>query len=329
MRARIARLIAIFAVAIHLMPFPAYAQPPAKVPRIGLLWLGAASAAAPRLKAFQEGLRELGHVDGQTIAIEYRFAEGDPDRLRVLATELGHRRVTLIVTFGDASIRAVRKATNTIPIVAAIAGDLVGPGYAASLARPGGNVTGLVDISPELSAKRVELLKEVLPKASRLAILWNPTNQVKAADFRETQGAARALGIELRSVEVNGADNLEPAFAVMKRAPVDGLLVLADAFTNTHRRRILELAAKSRLPGMYFTREWVEAGGLLAYGPAEPDMFRRAATYVDKILKGASPADLPIEQPTKLELVINLRTAKALGLAIPESVLIRADQVIQ
>ena len=329
MRARIARRIAIFAVAIHLMPFPAHAQPPARVPRIGFLWLGAASAAAPRLKAFQEGLRELGYVDGRTIAIEYRFAEGDPDRLRVLATELAHRRVALIITFGEASILAARKATNTIPIVAALAGDLVRPGHAASLARPGGNVTGLVDISPELSAKRVQLLKELLPNASRLAVLWNPTNRVKAADFRETQGAARALGIELRSVEVKGANTLEPAFAAMKRAPVDALLVLSDAFINTHRRRILEFAAKSRLPGMYFSREWVEAGGLLAYGPAEPDMFRRAATYVDKILKGASPADLPIEQPTKLELVINLGTAKALDLAIPQSVLIRADQVIQ
>ncbi len=321
----------IFTMALSMLeaPLSAQAQAPAKVPRIGILWVGSASAALPRLKHLREGLRDLGYLEGQTIGLEFRFAEGKFDRLLPLAAELVDLKVDVIVTFGDASIRAARQATSAIPIVVANAGDLVGPGYVASLARPGGNVTGLVDISPELSAKRVQLLKEAVPKASRVAVLWNPTNPVKAEDFQGTQAAARALRIQLQSAEVRSANDLEPAFSAMARERAGALLVLEDALTNNNRKRIVDLAARTRLPTMYFTREWTEVGGLMAYGAPEAERFRRAATYVDKILKGAKPADLPVEQPMRFELVINMNTAKALGLTFPQSILIRADHLIQ
>ena len=215
-----------------------------------------------------------------------------------------------------------------IPIVVANAGDLVGPGHVASLARPGGNITGLVDMSPELSAKRLQLVKEAIPKTTRVAILWNPTNPVKVTDTRQTQTAARALGIEVLSVEVQNASDLEPGFVKMSRERMDALLVSDDGLILNNRKVVIDLAERTRLPAIYFNNAWAHAGGLMAYGTSEPEMYRRAAIYVDKILKGANPGDLPVEQPTKFELVINLKTAKALGLTIPPSVLGRADQII-
>jgi ABC-type uncharacterized transport system substrate-binding protein len=319
-------------VTINLLaaPLAAEGQSAAKVARIGCLWSGSASAFSSRLQALQEGLRELGYRDRQAVALECRFADGKFNRLPALAVEVVNLKPDVIVTAGDASIRAAREATRTIPIVVANSGDLVGPGHVASLARPGGNVTGLVDISPELGAKRMQLLKEAIPKTTRVAILWNPTNPVKVADAREVQTAASALGIiRVLSVEARNASDLEPGFAAMARERVDALLVSDDALIINNRKRIVDLAERTRLPAIYFNNAWAQAGGLMAYGPSEQETYRRAALFVDKILKGAKPADLPVEQPTKFELVINMKTAKALGLTIPQTLLQRADEVIQ
>jgi putative tryptophan/tyrosine transport system substrate-binding protein len=326
---RLIGLAVVLAVTLVLAPLAAEAQSAAKVARIGCLWSGSASAFSSRLQALQEGLRELGYRDRQAVALECRFADGKFNRLPALAVEVVNLKPDVIVTAGDASIRAAREVTRTIPIVVANSGDLVGPGHVASLARPGGNVTGLVDMSPELSAKRLQLVKEAIPKTTRVAILWNPTNLVKAADTRQTQTAARALGIQVLSVEARNASDLEPGFAAMARERVDALLVSDDALINNNRKLIVDLAERTRLPAIYFNNAWAQAGGLMAYGPSEQEAYRRAAVFVDKILKGAKPADLPVEQPTKFELVINLKTAKALGLAIPPSMLLRADQVIE
>ncbi len=275
------------------------------------------------------GLRELGYVEGRTVLLQSHFAEQNPERLAAAATELVRIGVDVIVTYGDAGVRAAKRATGTIPIVVALTGDLVEAGHAATLARPGGNVTGLVDTSPELSAKRVELLRDAVPAISRVAVLWNSSNRVKVLDYKMTQVAAQTLGMPLQSLEVRHMDDIAPAVTAAIRERAGALLVLSDALTNAHRVRIVELANKNRLPTMYFSREWVDAGGLMAYGPSWREMYRRAATYVDKILRGAKPGDLPIEQPTTFELVINLKTAKALGLAIPPSVLRQATEVIQ
>ncbi len=307
----------------------AQAQAPARIPRIGVLWVGSAAVGLPRLQPLRDGLHRLGYLEGHTLTLEFRFAEGDFERLPSLAAELVHLPVDVIVTFGDASIRAAGQATRTLPIVVVNAGDLVGPGYIASLARPGGNVTGLVDMSPELSAKRIQLLREAVPEAARVGVLWNPTNAMKAEEAQQMQAGAKALGLQLQSAGVRTAADLDPAFAALARGRVGALLVVEDALTNNNRERIVDRVARARLPAMYSTRQWTDAGGLMAYGPFEADRFRRAATYVDKILKGAKPGDLPIEQPTKFELVINLKAAKALGLSIPQSVLLRADEVIR
>jgi ABC-type uncharacterized transport system substrate-binding protein len=311
-------------------PLTVDGQQPAKVSRIGCLWSGTAAASASRLHALREGLRGLGYVEEQTVALECRFADGRFERLPSLAAELVNRKVDIIVTAGDFAIRAARQATRTIPIVVANAGDLVGPGHVASLAHPGGNVTGLLDApGPEMTAKRLQLLKEAIPTATRIAILWNPTNPVKANEFREVQTSARALGIRVQSVQARSAGDLEPAFSAMVSERADALLVLDDAVVVNNRQRIVDLAVKARLPSMHFNNEWAQAGGLMAYGPLESERYRQAAIFVDRILKGAKPADLPIEQPTKFELVINMKTAKALGLTIPPPVLLRADQIIE
>ena len=304
-------------------------QQPAKVPRIGFLWSSGRTATPKNEEAFRQGLRGLGYVEGQNIALENRWAEGRFDRLPALAGELVRVRVDLIVTAGTPAARAAKETTTTIPIVAVAVGDPVGTGLVASLARPGANLTGLSDITVDLSAKRLELLKEVVPTASRVAVLWNPAHPTNPLQLRETQVAAQALGMRLQSLEVRGSDELERTFAAMRRERPGALVVLSDPFMLLHRGRLADLAAKNRLPAMYPWREHAEAGGLMAYGPNLPDLFRRAATYVDKILKGAKPADLPVEQPTRFELVINLKTAKALGLTFPPSVLIRAEHVIQ
>ena len=305
------------------------AQPPVKAARIGVLSGGAASTQAVRNEAFRQGLNDLGYVEGRNIVIEYRYAEGKTERLPALAAELVRLNVDLILTSADHGVRAAKQASQTIPIVVAVASDLVGPGYVASLARPGGNITGLTTLATELSAKRLELLKTAFPKVSRVAILWNPTNAANVAAFKETEVAARALSIQLLPLDVRRADDFESAFPAALRARADALIAVADILLLTHRARIADFAAKNRLPAMYGNEDYMDAGALMFYGPNVADMYRRAATYVDKILKGAKPGDLPIEQPTKLEFVVNLKTAKVLGLMIPPSLLRRADQVIE
>ncbi len=328
-RSRAVWFIIPLALCILLAPLAADAQPPPKIPRIGYLGSSSPSAVAGLLESFRQGLRELGYVEGQNIFIDYRWAEGRPDRLLPLAAELIHLRVDVFVTASNSGVAALQQATRTIPIVVATMGDPVGSGFVASLARPGGNITGLSVLAEELGGKWVELLREAVPKVSRVAVLAVSQNPVHRTIWTEIQVAAKALKVTPQRQEVAGPDEIEHAFASLIKGRAQGLIVLPHAVTGAHRTQIVGLAAKNRLPGMYPDRLYVEAGGLMSYGPNFFDLHRRAATYVDKILKGAKPADLPVEQPTKFELVINLKTAKTLGLMIPPSVLIRADQVIQ
>jgi len=307
----------------------AQAQQPKKVPRIGVLWLYSPAIASPFAEAFRQGLRELGYVEGKSIVIEYRHAEGKYDRLPSLAAELVRLNVDIIVTASTQAAQAGQQATRSIPIVMTVVSDPVESGLVGSLARPGGNVTGLSLMHPELSGKRLELLKEVIPKLSRVAVLSNLSNPIIPPLLRETEAAARAVGVQLQVVEVRGPIELDSAFGAMTRDRAGALVVLPDGTFQNERRRIAALAAKGRLPTMYAWREAVDDGGLMAYGASVPDILRRAATYVDKILKGTKPADLPVEQPLKFELVINLKTAKQIGLTIPQSVLYRADKVIK
>jgi putative tryptophan/tyrosine transport system substrate-binding protein len=307
----------------------ANAQQATKVPRIGFLGAFSASDFANRLDGLRQGLRELGYEDGKNIVIEYRFSEGKFDRLPKLAAELVSDNVEFVVTAGEAAIRALKQVSKTIPIVVGVTGDLVVTGHAASLAHPGGNVTGFVDTSPDLSGKRLELLKEVLPKTSRIAVLWNAANPVKVLDFKETEMAAQALGLKLQSLKVKASEDFDKEFKATTIQRAGALVVLQDALTVYNARKIVSFAKTSRLPAMYGSTEFVDVGGLMSYAVNFPDLFRRAATYVDKILKGAKPGDLPIEQPIKFELVINLKTAKQIGLTIPPNVLVRADKVIK
>jgi putative tryptophan/tyrosine transport system substrate-binding protein len=311
-------------------PLAAEGQPKAGVPRIGYLGNSSPSLESDLVDAFRQGLGEFGYTEGQNITIEYRWAEGKYDRFPDLVADLVRLKVDVIVTAGTPGALAAKQATKTIPIVMAVAADAVGAGLVASLARPGGNVTGSTTIAQELEGKRLELLREVVPRLSRVAVLWNPANPVQPIILKQTQLAAPALYLRLEPiVGVSGVRELEGAFATISRVRPDALILLADRFLLAERTRIVEFAAKRRLPTMYPYREMVKAGGLMSYSPSYPDLFRRAATYVDKILRGAKPADLPVEQPTKLELVINLKTARALGLTIPPSLLQRADQVIE
>jgi putative tryptophan/tyrosine transport system substrate-binding protein len=304
----------------------AEAQQTGKIPRIGFLEPSGSSIASPRLQAFREGLRELGYVEGKTFAIEYRSAEEKPDRLTELAAELVRLKVDVIFALGTQAIAAAKTATQTIPVVMS-GGDPVGTGLVASLARPGGNITGLSNFSPDLAGKRLELLKEVVPRLSRIAALWNPENQLAA--FKETQAAAGPLGIQLQSVEVRSANEIENAFQAAAKGRAGAVTVMLSASLFSQRRRTAELAVMHKLPTMHSQSLWVEAGGLMSYGTYFPDLWRRAATYVDKILKGAKPADLPVEQPMKFEFVINLKAAKQIGVTIPPNVLARADRVIK
>ena len=315
-------------------PLGAEAQQAGKIYRIGYLSTGSSpgsSTAAPHLlAAFRQGLRDLGWVEGQNIIIEYRFAEGRLERLPDLAAELVRFKVDTIVAPAIQDAAAAKNATGTIPIVMVAVTDPVGTGLIASLARPGGNVTGLAfSVGVETYGKGLELLKETVPKVRRVAILWNPTNPASRLAIREVNVAARSLGVQLQLLEARGPNDFDGAFAVMAKERPGALFVVSDASFILHRARLAELAARSRLPAIYGAREYVDAGGLMSYGPSIADLFRRAATYVDKILKGAKPADLPVEQPTKFELVINMKTAKALGLAIAQTLLLRADQVIE
>jgi len=322
-------LIATLALGALLSPLAAEAQQPTKVPTIGMLIPNPPADAATNIKAFRQGLRELGYVEGQNVAIEYRFAAGRDELLAGLAAELVRLNVDVIVTQGTPAARTAKNATKTIPIVTATLIDPVGSGVVASLARPGGNLTGVTSGGAELSGKGLELLRELVPRVTRIAFLWNPANPIEPVLFRETQVAAQALGLQLRSVGVPDPSELDTAFTVITRERPGALLVTPDNMLFAHRKRIVDFAAKNRLPAMYQRRAWVDAGGLMSYGVSLPGNFRRTATFVVKILKGAKPADLPVEDPTRYELVINLKTAKALGLTIPQSVLIRADEVIQ
>jgi len=310
-------------------PLTVTAQQAAKVPRLGLLIPGSSSVFAPRIEAFQHGLRDLGYVEGRNITIAYRFTEGQADRLPALVAELIRLQVDVLVTDGGAAIRAAKHATTTIPIVMAISGDPVGAGLVASLARPGGNITGLSVMQTDVSGKRLELLKEAVVKLSHVAVLWDPDSPESTLAFKETQTTAQALGVQLQSLEVRRPDEFDQAFAAMTREHADALVVISHALFFGHRSQLAELTVRHRLPAMFHLREYAEAGGLMAYGPNAKDLYRRAATYVDKILKGAKPADLPVEQPMKFELVINLKTAKALGITIPPTLLFLADEVIQ
>jgi ABC-type uncharacterized transport system substrate-binding protein len=326
-----AALTVVLALGLLVVPLAAEAQLAAKIARIGYLALNL--AAAPHLpKAFRQGLRDLGYVEGRNVVIEYRDAEGKFERLPTLAAELVALKVDVIVVPSTPAALAAKQATRTLPIVFFQAGDPVMSGLITSLARPGGNVTGLSILAPELVGKCLELLKQVAPGVSRVAVLWQPGAIGERTDkdrLKRAEVAARALGVQLQVVEARGPADFDRAFSDMTRARAGALTALPSAMFTSERRRLVGLAAKNRLPTVYNAREFVDAGGLMSYGPNVADMFRRAATYVDRILKGAKPADLPVEQPTKFELVINLRTAKALGLTIPPSLLLRADQVIE
>jgi putative ABC transport system substrate-binding protein len=311
-------------------PLAAEAQQAGKIPKIGYL-----SGFSPEydntwFAAFRQGLQDIGYIEGKTILIEERHVSAGPDeKLPELAAQLIRLKVDLLVVAGTPAARAAKAMTNVIPIVMTNAADPVGTGLVASLARPGGNITGLSDFNTGVVAKRLELLKEVIPSAIRVAALLNPANPTNPPQIALTQAAASALGVTILSFEAERANEIARAFVTMKRERSTGLIVIGDPALGAHRKLILELAAKNRLPAVYSQSQWVSAGGLMSFGTNFSDLYRRAATYVDKILKGAKPADLPVEQPTKFELVINLKTAKTLGLTIPQSVLARADDVIQ
>jgi putative ABC transport system substrate-binding protein len=307
----------------------ARSQQPAKVPRIGFQLDAPASAVTARTEAFRKGLRELGYIEGKNIIIEWRSAEGKLERRSELAAELVRLKVDVIVSAGPSVTRAVKESTSTIPIIMAQDTDPVGSGFVASLARPGGNITGLATLSPEMSGKLLELLKEIIPRLSRLAVIGNSTNPGDAQAKKETELAAEAFQVQLQYLDVRDPKDIETAFRAANRARADALLVLGNPTLNAHRKQVVGLAVKNRLPVTYSRPEFIDAGGLMYYGTNYNDLFRRAATYVDKILKGAKPADIPVEQPTKFELAINLKTAKQIGLTIPPSVLARADKVIK
>ena len=283
----------------------------------------------PTIEAFRQGLRELGYIEGQNISVEYRFAEGKDERHAIFAAELVNLGVDVIVTGGTAATLAAKQATSTIPIIVGGAGDLVSEGLVASLARPGGNVTGFTNIDPDLSAKRLQLLREALPKVSRVAVLYHGGPGGDQEELRETQTVGKSLGVQIQALRVLEPDQFKRAYAAMTKEHAQALIIFSGGFGMAHQRELLDLAAKIRIPTMCGTPEWSEAGGLIAYGHDRRDQFRRAATYVDKILKGTKPADLPVQQPMKFELVINLKTAKQIGVTIPPGVLARADKVIR
>jgi len=323
-------LIVTLAVGSLAAPHIVKAQPGAKIPKIGILQVGNQATSGQLSAAFKQGMRELGYVQGRNVAFELRFADLKHERLSEAAAEMVRMKVDIIVTSTDEGISAVKLETQTIPIVMANSTDPVGTGFVASLARPGGNVTGNSGMSPDLGGKRLELLKEIIPGLSRVAILWNPEIRGAVLDYKETETAARALHLQLQSVEVSRADDLARAFAAMTTGRAEALVVPpVNPFAFANRGEIARLAQKDRLPSIYGTVDYAEAGGLMSYGVNVADQWRRAAGYVDRILKGAKPGDLPVEQPNKFELVINLKTAKALGLAIPPSLVRRVDRVIE
>ena len=307
----------------------AEAQQPTKIPRVGYLTAVSPSVNPARHEAFRQGLGELGYVEDKNIVIEWRFRDGKQDRLPALAAELVRLKVDVIVTGGSGPTRAAKEATNTIPIVMAQDTDPVGNGFVASLARPGGNITGLATLAPEISGKRLELLKEIIPKLSRVAVLGTSSMPGDAQSLKETELAGGALRVQLQYLDVLGPKDIETVFRAASKGRADAVLVLTSPVINSQRTQFVELAVKSRLPAIYPFPEYVAAGGLMSYGVSYTELARRAATYVDKILKGAKPADLPVEQPKKFEFIINLKAAKQIGLTIPPNVLVRADRVIR
>ena len=300
-----------------------------KLHRIGILLVGSSSFYSAWIDVFRQGLKELGYIEGKNIAIEYRYAEGKADRLPALAAELVGLKVEIVFTSSTPSVLAVKKATSTIPIVFVSISDPVASGLVTSLARPGGNITGLSIVAVELSGKRLELLKEAVPSVTRVAFIWNSANPAQAPQWGEAQAAAQALGLQLQSLEVRSANDFDSAFEAALKERVQALITTPEALFGTHLKRIVEFAAKNRLPTMYGNPQFVDAGGLMSYAPDYTVQYRRAAIYVDKILKGSKPADLPVEQPTKFEFIINLKAAKQIGLTIPPNVLARADKVIK
>src|SRR6266571_4990390 len=307
----------------------AQAQQPKKVPRIGFLYAVSPSSVWDRVEAFRQGLRDLGYVEGKNIVIEWRYAEGKLDRLPALAAELVRLKIDIIVTGAPATTRAAKEATVTIPIVMAQDSDPVGSGFVASLARPGGNITGLATLAPELSGKQLELMKEIVPRLSRVTVLGSSTRSGNAQSLKETELAAGAFGVKLQYLDILSPKDIETAFRAASKGRADAVLVLTSPFATSQRTQITDLAVKNRLPAIYDRAEFVEDGGLMTYSVSSTDLFRRAATYVDKILKGAKPADLPVEQPKKFEFIINLKAAKQISLTIPPNVLARADRVIK
>lgn len=312
-----------------MAPLVSFAQQLAKVARIGFLGNSTAALEENLIGPFREGLRDLGYVEGRNIVIEYRWAEGKYERFPALIAELIALKVDVIVTAGTPATQAFKKAATSIPLVMVAVGDPVGTGIVASLRQPGGNITGLSSIAPELEGKRLELLREVNPKLSRVAVFWNPVNAFHTSAMKQVRAAAQAMRIDVLPLAVGKAEELEGAFAAIVKERPDSLFILADRIFLHNRARMMDFAAQHRLPSVNAYRELVEAGGLMSFGPSYAGMHRRAATYVDKILKGAKPADLPVEQPATFDLVINLKTAKALRLTIPPSVLLRATEVIQ
>jgi len=323
----------VFALALSAMLFAlclsAQAQQSKKIARIGFLSATSASSQSLRVEAFRQGLRELGYVEGKNIVIEWRFAEGKADRLRELVAELVRLKVDVIVTGGPPPTRAAKQATSTIPIVMAFDDDPVGSGFAASLARPGGNITGLSTYFPEISGKQLELLREIVPKLSRAAVLGNASQPGHPQALREINLAADGFRVQVQYLQVRGTQDIDSAFRAASKERADGVLVLSTAVLFLERKQVADLAVKNRLPAIYGRPEYVENGGLMYYGPIYTDLFRRAATYVDKILKGTKPTDIPIEQPMKFDFIINLQAAKKIGLTIPPNVLVRADKVIR
>ncbi|HYT55963.1 MAG TPA: ABC transporter substrate-binding protein [Verrucomicrobiae bacterium] len=322
-------LISVIAFVLVVAGAGAEAQQPTKIPRIGFYLDASASVVATRIEGFRQGLRELGYIEGKNIIIEWRSADGNPERRSEIAAELVRLKVDLIVSGGPTGTRALRETTSTIPIVMGQDTDPVGSGFVVSLARPGGNITGLSALAPEMSGKQLALMKEILPKLSRVAVIGNSTNPGDAQALRETVLAAGSFEIYLRYLDVLDPKDIENVFRAVVKGRADAILLLGNPVLNTHRKQIADLAGKHRLPASYARPEYVEAGGLMYYGTNYPELFRRAATYVDKILKGGKPGELPVEQPTKFEFMINLKAARQIGLAIPPNVLARADRVIR
>ena len=320
--------LGLFGALLFALGLPAHGQQPVKIPKLGCYMLGAAGLGT-REEAFRQGLRDLGYVEGQNIFIEWRFAAGEADQAKTIVDELVRLNVDIIVTDGNRSTSDAKNATTTIPIVMAVSGDPLGAGLVKTLARPGGNITGLTLLSPELSGKRLELLKETMPKISRVAVLFNPSNPAAILYLNEVEVAARSFGLQLQTLKASRPTDLASALSGAVTGRAHALITLPDAMFFSSRVQVTNFAAQNRVPAMFPESEFVNDGGLMSYGPNLPDLFRRAATYVDKILKGAKAADLPVEQPTKFEFVINLKTAKQIGLTIPPNVLARADRVIK